>query len=94
MFLPASGRIASESGNFGLQSLPEELVPACGPWHVLHAGFSWSEILTSMLMGTGDCAVVQWRDLVLGLKHSRLDNDLVPVHDEHCHLHRRTPPPT
>lgn len=68
MFLSGLGGALLASRQLWLQSLPEELVPACGPgmYYMLEV-FPWSEILTSMLMGTGDCAVVQWRDPVLGL---------------------------
>lgn len=51
-----------------LQSLPEDLVPACGPgiYYMLDA-FPISDTITSMLMGSGDCAEVVWRDPVIGL---------------------------
>lgn len=44
-----------------LQSLPPELVPACGPplAFILETA-SFGEIMSVFLNGTGDCAEVQW----------------------------------
>lgn len=51
-----------------LQSLPEDLVPACGPgiYYMLDA-FPIGDTLRTMMMGSGDCAQVVWRDPVIGL---------------------------
>jgi disulfide bond formation protein DsbB len=51
-----------------LQSLPEDLVPACGPgiYYMLDA-FPLADTIKTMMMGSGDCAKVVWRDPVLGL---------------------------
>lgn len=44
-----------------LQSLPEDLVPACGPpADYLFEVFSLSEALSMLLQGDGNCAEVQW----------------------------------
>lgn len=44
-----------------LQSLPEELVPACGPpADYLFDAFSLLEVIPILLRGDGNCAEVQW----------------------------------
>jgi disulfide bond formation protein DsbB len=51
-----------------LQSLPEDLVPACGPgiYYMLDA-FPLGDTIRTMMMGSGDCATVVWQDPVIGL---------------------------
>ena len=51
-----------------LQSLPPEEVPACGPSldYMLDV-LPWSEIVSVMMRGTGDCAEVQWTFLSLSI---------------------------
>ncbi len=51
-----------------LQSLPEDLVPACGPgiYYMLDV-LPITDVVRSMLTGSGDCAEVLWRDPVLKL---------------------------
>ncbi len=51
-----------------LQSLPPELVPACGPGldYMLKA-FPLGQVITLVLRGSGDCAVVNWRFLGLSM---------------------------
>src|SRR5690606_826867 len=45
-----------------LQSLPPDQVPACGPSvdYMLEV-LPWTEVLTTAIRGTGDCAEVVWR---------------------------------
>lgn len=51
-----------------LQSLPPELVPACGPGlNYMLEVFPMSEVLSMMLHGSGECAEVHWRFLGLSI---------------------------
>jgi len=51
-----------------LQSLPPERVPACGPGldYMLEA-FPFTEMLQTVLSGSGECAQVDWRFLGLAM---------------------------
>jgi len=51
-----------------LQSLPPDQVPACGPSvdYMLEV-LPWTEVLTTAIRGTGDCAEVVWRFLGLSI---------------------------
>ena len=62
------GGVALASRQLWLQSLPEDQVPACGPGleYMLEV-LPWSEIVSVMLRGTGDCAKVQWTFLNLSI---------------------------
>ncbi len=68
LVLAGLGGAALAARQLWLQSLPEDLVPACGPgiYYMLDV-LPMAEVITNMLMGTGDCAEVQWRDPVIGL---------------------------
>ncbi|MEM7003266.1 MAG: disulfide bond formation protein B [Pseudomonadota bacterium] len=48
--------------HLGLQDLPADQVPACGAslQFMLDADFPWSEVLSSMVAGGGDCAKEMW----------------------------------
>jgi disulfide bond formation protein DsbB len=51
-----------------LQSLPEDLVPACGPpAEYLFNAFSFGEALSMLFRGDGNCAEVQWTFLGLSI---------------------------
>ena len=51
-----------------LQNLPEELLPACLPGlSYMVEVFPWQEILSAMIMGTGDCGDVVWTFLGLSI---------------------------
>lgn len=51
-----------------LQSLPADQVPACGPsFDYMVDVLPWTELLTTMMRGTGDCAKVQWTFLTLSI---------------------------
>lgn len=51
-----------------LQSLPPEEVPACGPsLEYMIDVLPWTEVLSVMMRGTGDCAEVQWTFLSLSI---------------------------
>lgn len=60
---------ASISGrHVWLQHLPKEEVPACGPGlEYMFKNFPLGDTLHAMLTGTGDCAVVDWTLLGLGM---------------------------
>ncbi len=54
------------SRHIWLQSLPEDLVPACGPsLEYLLDAFPLQEAFTLLLQGDGNCAEVSWRFLGL-----------------------------
>lgn len=51
-----------------LQSLPPEEVPACGPsLDYMIDVLPWTEVLSVMMRGTGDCAKVSWTFLSLSI---------------------------
>lgn len=51
-----------------LQSLPPEEVPACGPsLDYMIDVLPWTEVLSVMMRGTGDCAKVAWTFLSLSI---------------------------
>lgn len=51
-----------------LQSLPADQVPACLPgFDVMLRYFPWSDILTALFWGAGDCAEVTWHWLGLSM---------------------------
>jgi len=52
----------------GLESLPEDQVPACGPpADYLFDSFSFAEVLPLLLKGDGNCAKVDWSFLGLSI---------------------------
>jgi disulfide bond formation protein DsbB len=64
----ALGGIASASRQVWLQHLPPERVPACGPdLYFMLENFPLSRTLTTLIKGTGDCAVVDWTFLGLSI---------------------------
>ncbi len=51
-----------------LQSLPADQVPACGPGlEYMLETFPLSEVILTMIQGTGDCAKVDWTFLGLSI---------------------------
>lgn len=51
-----------------LQHLPKDEVPACGPpLEYMIEVFPIMEVIQTMLMGTGDCAEIQWQWLGLSI---------------------------
>lgn len=51
-----------------LQSLPADQVPACGPsLDYMIDVLPWTEVLSVMMRGTGDCAKVAWTFLSLSI---------------------------
>ncbi|HIG37196.1 MAG TPA: disulfide bond formation protein B, partial [Oceanospirillaceae bacterium] len=51
-----------------LQSLPADLVPACGPsFSYMVDAFPFTEVLMTMIKGSGSCAEVQWSFLGLSI---------------------------
>ena len=66
--LSASAGIAVAARQVWLQHLPKDEVPACGPpLEYMIEVFPIMEVLQSMLMGTGDCAEIQWQWLGLSI---------------------------
>ncbi len=65
----AAGAGAGVAGrHLWLQSLPPERVPACGPGldYMLEA-FPFTEVLQTVLSGSGECAQVDWHFLGLAM---------------------------
>lgn len=51
-----------------LQSLPEDIVPACGPsFGYMVDAFPFMDVLMTMVKGSGSCAEVQWSFLSLSI---------------------------
>ncbi len=66
--LSAAAGIAVAARQVWLQHLPKDEVPACGPpLEYMIEVFPIMEVLQSMLMGTGDCAEIQWQWLGLSI---------------------------
>ncbi|KZZ16821.1 hypothetical protein A3758_12380 [Oleiphilus sp. HI0118] len=66
--LSAATGVAVAARQVWLQHLPKDEVPACGPpLEYMIDVFPIMEVLQSMLMGTGDCAEVQWQWLGLSI---------------------------
>ncbi|MGM0767873.1 MAG: disulfide bond formation protein B [Pseudomonadota bacterium] len=66
--LTSGAGLAIAGRQLWLQSLPEDQVPACGPSvdYMLDV-LPLTEVLTTALRGTGDCAEVVWRFLGLSI---------------------------
>jgi disulfide bond formation protein DsbB len=61
-----------------LQTLPEDLVPACGPsLEYMLDTFPLSETFTLIMMGDGNCADIQWTFLGLSIPQQTLSVFLV-----------------
>lgn len=68
LFLLSLLGIASASRQLYLQSLPADLVPACGPsFGYMVDAFPFADVLMSMIKGSGSCAEVQWSFLSLSI---------------------------
>jgi disulfide bond formation protein DsbB len=51
-----------------LQNLPADLVPDCGPsFSYMFDAFPFTEVLVTMIKGSGSCAEVQWSFLSLSI---------------------------
>ncbi|MDC9720001.1 MAG: disulfide bond formation protein B [Gammaproteobacteria bacterium] len=51
-----------------LQNLPADLVPACGPsFSYMVDAFPFTDVLVTMIKGSGSCAEVQWSFLGLSI---------------------------
>ena len=67
-FVAAASGVAVAARQVWLQHLPKDEVPACGPpLEYMIEVFPIMEVLQSMLMGTGDCAEIQWQWLGLSI---------------------------
>jgi len=66
--LAAIGGGAVSARHIWLQSLPEDLVPACGPGlEFMFEVFPLQEALSMVFKGSGECAEVSWRFLGLSM---------------------------
>jgi disulfide bond formation protein DsbB len=64
----AGGAAAVAARHLWLQSLPPERVPACGPGlDYMLESFPFTEMLATVLSGSGECAQVDWRFLGLAM---------------------------
>jgi disulfide bond formation protein DsbB len=64
----AAGGAAAAGRQVWLQHLPPDKVPACGPdLYFMLENFPLSRTLTTLIKGTGDCAVVDWTFLGLSI---------------------------
>jgi len=68
VFAAAAAGAGVAGRHLWLQSLPPERVPACGPGldYMLEA-FPFTEMLQTVLSGSGECAQVDWRFLGLAM---------------------------
>jgi len=64
----AAGGAALAARQVWLQSLPPDQVPDCGPdIYFMLDRFPLTESIRAMLLGTGNCAEVQWTSLTLSI---------------------------
>lgn len=62
------GGLALAVRQLWLQSLPADQIPDCAPGlYYMIESFPFTEVLQAMLLGTGDCASVQWQFLGLSI---------------------------
>ena len=62
------GGIAAAGRQVWLQHLPAEKVPACGPdLYFMLENFPLARTLSTLIKGTGECAVVDWKFLGLSI---------------------------
>jgi len=68
LLLAAAGGAGVAGRHLWLQSLPPERVPACGPGldYMLEA-FPFTDMLQTVLSGSGECAEINWRFLGLAM---------------------------
>jgi len=68
LLLFSLGGLALASRQLYLQNLPADLVPACGPsFSYMVDAFPFTEVLITMIKGSGSCAEVQWSFLGLSI---------------------------
>lgn len=68
LLLAAAGGAGVAGRHLWLQSLPPERVPACGPGlDYMLESFPFTEMLRTVLSGSGECAEVNWRLLGLAM---------------------------
>ncbi len=68
LFLLSLTGLALATRQLYLQSLPADLVPACGPsFSYMVDAFPFTEALITMIKGSGPCAEVQWSFLGLSI---------------------------
>jgi disulfide bond formation protein DsbB len=71
--IAALGGAAIAARHIWLQHLPEDLVPACGPGlDYMLENFPFSETLSLVLMGDGNCADTVWTFLGLSIPEQTL----------------------
>jgi disulfide bond formation protein DsbB len=68
LFLLSLTGLALASRQLYLQNLPADLVPACGPsFSYMLDAFPFTDVLVTMIKGSGSCAEVQWSFLSLSI---------------------------
>jgi disulfide bond formation protein DsbB len=68
LFLLGLTGLALATRQLYLQNLPADLVPACGPsFSYMLDAFPFTEVLVTMIKGSGSCAEVQWTFLTLSI---------------------------
>lgn len=68
LLLAAAGGAGVAGRHLWLQSLPPERVPACGPGlDYMLESFPFTEVLQTVLSGSGECAEINWRFLGLAM---------------------------
>ena len=68
LFLLSLTGLALATRQLYLQNLPADLVPACGPsFSYMLDAFPFTEVLVTMIKGSGSCAEVQWSFLSLSI---------------------------
>lgn len=68
LMLAAAAGIGVAGRHLWLQSLPPERVPACGPGlDYMLESFPFTEMLQTVLSGSGECAQVDWQFLGLAM---------------------------
>ena len=64
----AGGGLATAGRQVWLQHLPPERVPACGPdLYFMLDNFPLTRVFSTLIQGTGECAVVDWTFLGLSI---------------------------
>jgi protein dithiol:quinone oxidoreductase len=68
LVVAAAGGAVVAGRHLWLQSLPPERVPACGPGlDYMLESFPFTEMLQTVLSGSGECAEINWRLLGLAM---------------------------
>lgn len=67
-FIAAAAGMAVAGRHVWLQNLPPEQVPACGPpFEFMRETLPFAELITKVLRGSGECALIDWNLLGLSM---------------------------